>query len=855
MQPIPYYEQWPTVTSAIQPTPEETDFVERILEQMTLAEKVGQMIQPDIRDVTPALAREYKLGSILNGGGGWVNDDKRASAKDWLGLLDQYWDALEAAYADRPFRIPYFWGTDAVHGHNNIYRATVFPHNIGLGAARDTDLIRRIAEATATEICVTGMDWTFAPTVATPRNLRWGRTYEGYSEDPSIVYHYAGEVVRGLQPSAEALKTDRAVLSNVKHWVGDGGTRDGVDRGRNYYSEDLLRNLHAVGYFSGLEAGSQIVMASFSTWENEANYDHTPEVGGTYNKKITGSRYLISEVLKDTMGFDGLVISDWNSHAEVSKCTDDDANYAINAGIDMLMTTGSSDWREVYRNAVAGVERGDIPMARIDDAVRRILRVKYRAGLWDKPKPSQRSLAGREELLGCPEHRAIAREAVRKSLVLLKNKGVLPLSRSESVLVTGSACDDLQIQTGGWTLTWQGTENTRADFPGAKTFADAVRQTLGEARCTVDPDLSMLDPNDHRTAILVMGEDPAAEMFGDIEPGRSLAFAQLKRKYQADLDRLKRLKAAGVRVVTVVYSGRPLYMNDEINRSDAFVAAWLPGTEAEGLTDVLFEPADGQPGYDFTGQLSFSWPNRPDSEAVNRIPEHIPGYEVPEGEQDPRGKHAPLFPFGYGLSLHGDNRDAGIDLDRLPVMNLPESSARLDAGTLTLFGPRSNGDFSLFIATADGTDSAKVSSNQATRLEGLRVVPVDYRHQQDARRVELDQAAATLRVGTDDAQGYDLSTYAGQDVDLMFDARWETDWPEGTRIVIETTQSSSAVDLAAYCPPGSGSGWQTVRVPLADFGFEPEGLKTTITPFSLALPAGARFDLGDIRWEPRVRSN
>jgi len=849
MKPIPNYTDWPAIRSAIQPTTEETIFVDRIIEQMTLEEKVGQMIQPDIRDVTPAEAREYKLGSILNGGGGWVNGDKRASAGDWLGLLDQYWDALEAAYADRPFRIPYLWGTDAVHGHNNIYRATVFPHNIGLGAALDPDLIRRIAEATATEICVTGMDWTFAPTVATPRNLRWGRTYEGYSEDPAIVYHYAGEVVRGLQQSTEALKTDRAVLSNVKHWVGDGGTRHGVDRGCNHYDEEILRNIHAMGYFSGLEAGAQIVMASFSTWEGETNYDHSPDDGVVYNKKITGSRYLITDVLKDKMGFDGLVVSDWNSHAEVSKCSDNNANYAINAGIDILMTTGSSDWRQVYWNAVAAVERGEIPMARIDDAVRRILRVKFRAGMWDKPKPSERALAGKEALLGSPEHRAIAREAVRKSLVLLKNNDILPLSRSKPILVTGSACDDLQKQTGGWTLTWQGSENTREDFPGAKTFADSAREILGTDRCAVDPRLDWANPQDFDTAVLVIGEDPAAEMFGDIAPGHSLALSKIKRKYQADLDLLKRLKQAGVRVVTVLYSGRPLYTNEEINHSDAFVAAWLPGTEADGLTDVLFEPGDGQPRYDFTGRLSFSWPNRPDSDAVNAIPAHIPDYRVPAEEQDPTGEHAPVFPLGYGLSLYGESTRLAIDLDRLPVSSGSSVEADTTVETLELFGKRANGDFNLMLSTLEDSKETPVSSNQTTRRDGVTIVPIDYRHQQDARRVAVESGSAIVRVAAGDSDGYDLSEYATHDVVLAFDIRTDSDWPDGSSVAIDgATGHSTTLAVSNYLPDESLTDWVTVRIPLADFGLEADALRETLSPVRLEIPSACRFDLGDIRW-------
>jgi len=275
---LAYYSDWPAIASKVTVDPDIESRVSSILAQMTLEEKVGQMIQPNLDDVTPEEAKQYKLGSLLNGGGSWPNKDKHASAGDWAAAADSYWTALDEAYADRGFKVPFMWATDAVHGHNNVFGATVFPHNIGLGAANDPEMILRIGQATAKEVVATGLDWTFAPTVAAPRDYRWGRVYEGYSEDPEIIYSYAGKMVEGLQGGSAGLKTDTQVISNVKHWVGDGGTLKGVDRGETHYSEEYLMNIHAAGYFSGLKAGAQVVMSSLNSWHDDANYDQT----GTY---------------------------------------------------------------------------------------------------------------------------------------------------------------------------------------------------------------------------------------------------------------------------------------------------------------------------------------------------------------------------------------------------------------------------------------------------------------------------------------------------------------------------------------------------------------------------------------------
>lgn len=658
--------RWLRLTSAIPADPEVERRVAEIVAQLTLEEKVGQMIQPELAELTHEDLREYGIGSALNGAGIWPGGERHATVEDWVDAVDGFWTAAEEHWKDRPFRIPFMWATDAVHGHNNVHGATIFPHNLGLGAAGDPDLVRRIGAATAREVAATGMDWIFAPTVTTPRDRHWGRYYEGYGEEPTLVHAYGRAMVEGLQGDGAALRTDEKVLATLKHWIADGGTENGSDRGTARCSEDVLRDIHAQGFLAGISAGAQSVMVSFSSWSNEANYDHSPHTGEPYNDKLHGSRYLLTDVLKDALGFDGVVISDWDAHAEVAGCSAGDAGYAINAGLDVLMISGRDAWQSVHRTTVQYVRDGVIPPARIDDAVSRVLRVKMRAGLWEKPRPRKRALArAATSVVGCAEHRTLSREAARKSLVLLKNTpGTLPLSRTARVLVTGSGADNLSKQCGGWTLTWQGDGLDRTDLPSGVTLADAVRAIVGSERCTVDPALVHADPADFDVAVVAMGEDSYAEMRGTLKPWRSLGYADLKLSYARDVEVLRRLKSAGLPAIGVLFTGRPLYCTEEINLSDAFIAAWLPGPYADGITDVLFAPAEGAPAYDFQGRLPSSWPRTRDSAAVNRIPPHLPDYRVPEQEKSPEGRHTPLFPVGHGLSLHDPVPDtAPLPLD------------------------------------------------------------------------------------------------------------------------------------------------------------------------------------------------
>jgi beta-glucosidase len=616
---------WPKLDIAVKADPAVEAKVSELLQGMTLEQKVAQMIQPEIRDVTVEEMRQYGFGSYLNGGGSYPNGNKQSTASDWVDLAEQMYQASIDDSLDGS-TIPTMWGTDAVHGHNNVIGATLFPHNIGLGAANDPALIERIAEVTATEVLVTGIDWIFAPTVATVRNDRWGRTYEGYSEHPDIVRDYSAAIVKGLQGQDESFMGDGKVISNVKHFVGDGGTTDGIDQGNTVVDDEILFNIHSQGYVGGLSAGSQVVMASFNRWNG---------------KKIHGSKYLLTDVLKDTMGFDGFVVGDWNGHGQVAGCSNESCPQSINAGLDMFMAPTQS-WKPLFKNTVQQIKDGIIPMSRVDDAVTRILRVKVRAGLFEKPSPAKRSLSGKTELLGSAEHRAVAREAVRKSLVLLKNQDkLLPLSPTQNILVAGDGADNIGKQSGGWTITWQGTNNVNSDFPGGSSIWDGISTQVSAAggTATLSVDGTFTDKPD--VAVVVFGEEPYAEGVGDIA---TLEYSPGNKK---DLALLQSFKDQGIPVVALFITGRPLWVNPELNASDAFAAVWLPGSEGAGVADVILRDANNAVQYDFHGKLSFSWPQDP-----NQI--------VNKGDEN----YDPLFPYGFGLTYQ-DTDLLGDDLSEV----------------------------------------------------------------------------------------------------------------------------------------------------------------------------------------------
>ncbi|MFN9632411.1 MAG: glycoside hydrolase family 3 protein, partial [Erythrobacteraceae bacterium] len=531
-------------------------------------------------------------------------------------LADEYWEASSAPLSGGEPVIPALWATDAVHGHANVIGATVFPHNIALGATGDADLIRRIGAATAVEIEVTGIDWTFAPTIAVARDDRWGRTYESYGEDPALVARLGAAMVEGLQgrPGEPGFLGKGKVAATAKHFFGDGGTAQGVDLGDVNGDLDALMAIHAAPYPAAIGAGVASVMASFNS------------INGT---KMHGNTPLLTGELRGNLGFGGLVVGDWNGHGQVEGCTNADCAAALLAGLDVYMVP--EDWKALHASLVRQVKNGTIPMSRLDEAVLRVLRLKQALGSFaGAVTPSARALGGKWELLGSAEHRAVAREAVAKSQVLLKNHGVLPLKPGARIEVAGSAADNIPQQAGGWSVTWQGGGDlTAADFPGATSIyagiAAAARDAGSEAVLAKDGASTTKKPD---VAIVVFGEEPYAEFVGD---RKDMAFRD-----EEGLNLLKAYSAKGVPTVAVFLSGRPLWMNRELNAADAFVAAWLPGSEGAGVADVLFgkQPA--------TGRLSFSWPAKCDGAPVN-------------------GLEGALFGFGFGLNFASTERLAPLD--------------------------------------------------------------------------------------------------------------------------------------------------------------------------------------------------
>jgi beta-glucosidase len=528
---------------------------------------------------------------MLSGGNAAPRDN---TARGWAKAYDEYqsW-ALKSR-----LRIPLLYGIDAVHGNNHLDGAVVFPHNIGLGATRSPQLVEQAARVTALEVKGTGIGWTFAPCIAVARNERWGRTYESFGESPDVVAPLGAAAVRGFQ--GKDLSDLTSVLACAKHYVGDGGTTDGIDQGNTVCDEETLRKIHLPGYIAAIKEGVESIMVSYSSWNGV---------------KMSANKYLLTDVLKGELGFKGFLISDWAAIDQVSPNYAHDVEVSINAGLDMVMIPNGPGKSNNYVEFIADLKQladeGRIPMARIDDAVRRILRVKMEMGLFEHPF----SDAALTAQVGSAEHREIARRCVRASLVLLKNRNhALPLSKQvKHLAVVGRAADDMGIQCGGWTIDWQG--RTGAVTTGGTTILEAIRKTVAPGtKVTYSRDGSGLEGAD--AVIVVVGELPYAEMMGD---RTDLSLAAVEK------ERIHRAKSAGVPVVTILISGRPLILGASLDESDAFLAAWLPGTEGQGIADVLF--GDYAP----TGKLPRHWPRN-----MKQVPLPCIG--------------KPLFPYGFGLS-------------------------------------------------------------------------------------------------------------------------------------------------------------------------------------------------------------
>jgi beta-glucosidase len=567
--------------------------VDALLAQMTLDEKIGQMVQVDsgaLKDT--ADVQKYFLGSVLSGG----SSDPAAgnSAQSWLDLVASF----EKQALQTRLKIPLIYGIDAVHGHNNIDGAVIFPHHIGLGATHDPKLVEQAERVTAEEVAGTGIRWAFAPCIAVAQDEHWGRTYESFGEAPELVSELGAASVRGFQG---AQLGSSSVLACAKHFIGDGGTQGGKDQGNAVCDEATLRNLYLPPYRAAIQAGVDSIMVSYSSWNGA---------------KMHGNKYLLTDVLKGELGFQGFLVSDWAAIDQISSSYKSDVEQSINAGLDMVMIPNGpgkpNNYVEFIQDLKELVAAGTVSNSRIDDAVRRILRVKFQMGLFENPMTDPNLTAA----IGSPEHRAVARACVRESLVLLKNENqVLPLSKQiKQLAVIGGAADDLGVQCGGWTIDWQGRKGEVTH--GGTTLLSAIRKTVSpETKVTFSPDGSNVTNAD--AVIVVIGEKPYAEMKGD---RRDLSLSA------EDSALVAKAKAAGVPVVTLLLSGRPLILNSALADSSALVAAWLPGTEGQGVADVLFGD------FKFSGKLPRTWP---------RSNDHVRAGDTAEN---------PQFPPGFGLT-------------------------------------------------------------------------------------------------------------------------------------------------------------------------------------------------------------
>lgn len=600
--------------------------VSDILDNMTLAQKVGQMTQADRMTCTPEDVYQYALGSVLSSAGSSPDDN---SPNGWLDMCESFWEAsmrprVTPAGTSAP-RIPLMYGLDAIHGHANVYGATVFPHNIGIGCSFDASTAKKRAEVTRREVLATGVDWVFGPNLAVARDKHWGRTYEAFSESTELVSQFALPAIKTLQNGFNMA----SVVACAKHWIGDGGTKSGIDQGDTQLPLEELLKVHVPPYIQAIDAGVLTVMVSFSSWN------------GT---KCHASEFLLTDLLKKQLGFNGFVVSDMQGIDYVSDDFYIAVERSVNAGIDMFMVP--ENWREFIEHLTNHVEMGTIPINRVNDAVRRILSVKVASGLLDKPSPKNRMWSNHASF-GSQAHRDIARDTVRQSIVLLQNDNhTLPIRENAKVLVCGKNANNIGHQCGGFTITWQG-ECGNSSIKGTSIW-QGIEARNPNAKLLQDSELGRVQTGEYDYAIAVIGEQPYAEGMGDIRnsardiaqlsseingsinlmapKGDTLELADL---YPEDLTLLRQLKQLDIPIITILVSGRPMITNKEMALSEAFVAAWLPGSEGAGIAEVLFGD------FNFSGRLAFSWPKQP-RPAINFDED---GYE-------------PLYPVGYGLNYN-----------------------------------------------------------------------------------------------------------------------------------------------------------------------------------------------------------
>jgi beta-glucosidase len=818
-RPVVHPADWPAVRSGVPADPGVEAFVDGLLRSMTLEEKVGQVIQADIGSITPRDLASFRLGSILAGGNAAPEGDVRATAARWRALVDEF---VRASVQDPPPNhppIPILFGIDAVHGHARIRGATIFPHNVGLGAAHDPQLIEQIGRATAGEIAATGMHWTFAPTLAVARDLRWGRSYESCSEDPALVALYADAMINGLQGRAgtAGFLAPGRTLATAKHFLGDGGTLRGRDQFDNLTDERTLRRVHGAGYPPAIAAGALVVMASYNSW---------------HGTKMHARRDLLEGVLKGRWSFPGFVIGDWNAQEEVPGCTKYSCPEIFEAGIDMYMAPDS--WKRLYANLLEQVRSGRLAPARLDDAVRRILRVKKLAGLFE-PEASRAArppdpAAGP----GSAAHRALARSAVRESLVLLKNdRNVLPLDPRSRILVVGAGADDIAMQSGGWSVDWQGDHNTNADFPGATSILAGIRAAVESAggSATLSVDGSFTERPD--AAIAVFGESPYAEYHGDRE---TLDFGEGAKSPELAL--LQRLRALGIPVISVFLSGRPLWINPELNASNAFVAAWLPGSEGAGVADLLFAAQGGARAFDFTGRLAFSWP-------ATAMPVRFDGADRVRGA---------LFARGYGLSLR-DRRTVGrVGEQRAVPRELRAAGTLFHAGHVTA-------PWSAVVGDPGGAVRLTMASQPSPQaLLHADLTPSGLRLAWNGAR------KATFSVG---GRGRDYRALAATDAAVVL--RYRVEQPPAARVFVGIgceapygpptdaskrvrwglcgTRDGALLDATARFAANRPRGWQQMKIPFACLGRLGADLARVDVPFTMVSSGAFVLHVAELRFE------
>lgn len=777
---------------------------ESILERMSLRQKAAQLIQAEISYISPEDIRQYGIGSVLNGGGSYPGGLRDASVDEWR----QYAERLREASLDTSggaIGIPVVWGTDAVHGHNNVRGATIYPHNIGLGATRNVALAQEIGAATAEAVAATGIDWIFGPTVAQARDFRWGRSYESYSNDPDLVRDYAFSVIEGIQ--------SLGLAATAKHFIGDGGTERGIDQGNTPVSDADLLAEHGSGYEGAIAADVLSVMATFNSVRGE---------------KVHGSSRLLTDLLRQQLKFEGLLVSDWNGIAQVPDCDNASCPQAFIAGIDMSMTP--ADWRALLDNIVSEVQRGEIGENRIDEAVLRVLRFKERLGLLSPSYAVGRGVSA--DVVGSDKNRALARRAVRQSLVLLKNNAsTLPLKPSQTIALVGSAADSIPHQAGGWSVTWQGTGTTNNDFPGGTSIRDALESATNLAGGSLHyiPTGDIPDDVSPEAIIVVLAEEPYAEGAGDL-PDLNWPSSR-----SATLARVQSWREQGIPVTTILLSGRPLWINPEINQSDAMVAAWLPGTEAQGIADVILTESDGTTQFDFVGTLPFAWPGG----AVNP-------------QNSDLAVAANLFPRGYGLTyqdqttieaLTEDPRNSESGLVLATEDNHGDSSEDMPEVLWVL----RNGEIASQWDRGVGAFDEAINWDVCLNDGGDGCPSIDWRFVSDSLRgqvleISYPVSAAFAGLFIENLSGFDLSQYDALTFDI---AHFEGD-------------NQYAIKLDCFYPCSSGDylieriddGWQTVRVPLDQL--EAQGLVLTNVNTGLVIWStahdGNRFRIDEVRF-------